>query len=218
MFSVFLLPTIVILYLISHSGRTGLAPFFFGIGCGTLCVVFAILFGSDFRLYPASLFKNFSLNLLQEALLPALVLTVLFFILSRDDVQFKMDKLVLVLSGFFCLYIPFRIFFRSETLSVFALFFKPVLLACFVFGFSFAVKLFIKNLISEKKPLLFFISCFCGLGCASVPALAEIWWYGGGAPAVWLLLVVVQVVFTLILGVLNHVDIGSLIPQKKQTI
>lgn len=218
MFSVFFLPTIFTLYLISHTEKNNFPSVFFGIGCGALCVVFAILFGSDFRLYPASFFKNFSLNFLQETFLPAIILTLLFFILSKDSLQFKMNKLVLVLSGFFCLYIPFRIFFRSETLSAFVLFFKPVLLTCFVFSFSLAIKIIIKNFTTEKKPFLFIIAGFCGLGCAALPAIAEAWWFSGGSAVVWLLFVVIQVVFTIFLGILNHVNLPFLTSQKKQTV
>lgn len=214
-FSVFFLPTILILYILTHANKNNFTTILFGIGCGAVYVVFAILFGSDFRLYPVSFFENFSVNFLQETFLPALIITVTFFLLSKDDLQFKTDKLVLTISSFFCLYIPFRIFFRSETLSVFILFFKPVLLSCFVFGFSFAVKLFIKNFFAEKNIFIFIVSLLCGLGCTVLPAIAEVWWFEGGSTAVWLIFSVIQIAFTVILSVLNHVNIDSFISTKK---
>lgn len=204
MFSVFFLPAFFILYLLSHSDRNNFPSVLFGIGCGALYVVFAVLFGSDYRIYPVSFFKMFSTTFFQETFFPSLILTALFFLLSKDSLQFKMDKLVLVIAGFFTLYIPFRIFFRSETLSAFILFFKPVLLTCFVFGFSLATKLFIKNLMGDKKPVMFVIPCLLGLGCAALPGIAEVLWFGGSSFIVWLLLTLVQFVFVIILGILSH--------------
>lgn len=210
MFAVFFLPAFLALYLSVHANRDDIFPALLGLGCGAVYVVFAILFGSDYRIYPANFFWNFVQVFLQETFLPAVIVTILFLLISRDSVEFKVAKLLLVLSGFYTLYIPFRIFFRSETLSVFVLFAKPVLLSCFVFGFSFAVRLVYRNLKPEKNTTLLVLSGVLGGGCIVLPAVAEVCWFSGLAPASWLFIGMIAVVFALVLVALDYGEPAAL--------
>lgn len=210
LFAFFFLPCILVLYFMDHANRSKVYSVLLGLGCGAVYVVFAILFGSEYRVISVNFFKNFSWLLLQETFLPAIIITILFFLLSKDSFQFKVNVLFLVLAGFYTLYIPFRILFRSGAFTAFTLFFKPILLACFVLGFSFAIRLFYKNLKGQKVVILFVLPVFLGLGCTVAPAIAEVFWYAGSPVILWLLMGMLEILFAVVLLVLNHVNITNM--------
>lgn len=210
LFAFFFLPCILVLYFMDHANRSKVYSVLLGLGCGAVYVVFAILFGSEYRVISVNFFKNFSWLLLQETFLPAIIITILFFLLSKDSFQFKVNVLFLVLAGFYTLYIPFRILFRSGAFTAFTLFFKPILLACFVLAFSFAIRLFYKNLKGQKVVILFVLPVFLGLGCTVAPAIAEVFWYAGSPVILWLLMGMLEILFAVVLLILNHVNITNM--------
>lgn len=210
LFAFFFLPCILVLYFINHANMNKIYSVLLGLGCGAAYVVFAILFGSEYRVISVNFFKNFSWLFLQETFLPAVIITILFFFLSKDSFQFKVNMLFLVLAGFYTLYIPFRILFRSGAFTAFTLFFKPILLACFVLGFSFAIRLFYKNLKGQKGGTIFVLPIFLGLGCTVAPAIAEVFWYAGSSAILWLLIGMLEILFAVVLLALNHVNITNI--------
>ena len=216
LFAVFFLPSILILYFLTHVNRNKVFSVLFGVGLGAVYVIFAILFGSEYRIVPADLFKNFRWIFLHDVFLPAIIVTALFFLLSRDSFKFKINVLFLVLSGFYVMYIPFRILFRSGAFAFFTLFFKPILLTCFVLGFSFAIRLFYKNLKGAKNVLMFILPVLLGLCCTMAPALAEVFWFSGSPVISWLFVGMLEILLTLVLVALNHVNFAAV--GKKQSV
>ncbi len=210
LFAVFFLPCILVLYFINHANRGKVYSVLLGLGCGAAYVVFAILFGSEYRVISVNFFKNFSWLFLQEAFLPTTIITILFFLLFRDSFQFKVNVLFLVLAGFYTLYIPFRILFRSGAFTAFTLFLKPILLACFIVGFSFAIRLFYKNLKGQKATALFVLPIFLGLGCTAAPAITEVFWYAGSPAILWLSTGMLEILFAVTLLALNHVNVTNM--------
>lgn len=163
---------------------------------GAFLCVFAILFGSGYRMYPASLVGIFFPIFLYEVLLPLGVLTLITLVCFKDELLVRTDALMPVFLGFFCLYTPFRLFFRSETLSGFTLFLKPVLLFSCVTGVACAIKLLVDYFAHRKQAMqgqdgtkegraLPAVVGACGLACAVVPALAEALWYSGASLVLW---------------------------------
>ena len=196
LFAVFFVPIMVVLYLLTHQGAVNRPAVVVGFFLGAFFCVFAILFGSGYRTYPASLIGIFSPIFLYEVLLPLGVLTVITMVFFKDELLVRVGALMPVFLGFFCLYIPFRIFFRSETLSGFTLFLKPVLLFCCVAGVACAIKLLV-DYFAHRKPsmqgqdgnkngrALPAVVGACGLASAVVPALAEALWYSGASFVLW---------------------------------
>lgn len=209
LFAVFFLPAILVLYFMTHVNRNKVFSVLFGLGLGSAYVVIAIFFGSEYRIVPADFFKNFSGIFLHDSFMPAIIVTALFFLLSRDSFQFKVNVLFLVLSGFYVMYIPFRILFRSGAFSSFILFYKPILLACFVLGFSFAIRLFYRNLKGAKNVLMFILPVLLGLCCTMAPALAEVVWFSGSPVISWLFVGMLEILLTLVLVALNHVNLAT---------
>lgn len=163
---------------------------------GTFLCVFAIFFGSGYRMYPASLIGIFFPIFLYEVLLPLGVLTLITLVCFKDELLVRAGALMPVFLGFFCLYTPFRLFFRSETLSGFTLFLKPVLLFCCVAGVACAIKLLMDYFAHRKQVMqgqdgkkngraLPAAVGVCGLASAVVPALAEALWYSGASLVLW---------------------------------
>ena len=184
--------------------KTKVFPLLLGLGCGAIYVFFAILFGSEYRIIAADFLKNFSWYFLQEVCLPTVLVNFLFFLFFKDSLAFKIDVLFFVLAGFYTLYIPFRILFRSGAFSAFLLFFKPIFLTCSIVGFSFSFRLIYKNMKGEKLPLFFILPILLGVGCCVCPAIAEVLWFSGGSSTLWGSISVIDIMFTFALVVLNH--------------
>ena len=204
LFSFFFLPSILVLFFLTHVEKTKVFPLLLGLGCGAIYVFFAILFGSEYRIIPADFLKNFSWYFLQEVCLPTVLVTFLFFLFFKDSLAFKIDVLFFVLAGFYTLYIPFRILFSSGAFSAFLLFFKPIFLTCSIIGFSYSLRLIYKNIKGDKLPLLFILPIFLGVGSYICPAIAEVIWFSGGSSTLWGSISVIEIMFTFALVVLNH--------------
>ena len=196
LFAVFFVPIMVVLYLLTHQGVVNRAAVVAGLFMGTFLCVFAIFFGSGYRMYPASLIGIFFPIFLYEVLLPLGVLTLITLVCFKDELLVRAGALMPVFLGFFCLYTPFRLFFRSETLSGFTLFLKPVLLFCCVAGVACAIKLLMDYFAQRKQVMqgqdgkkngraLPAAVGVCGLASAVVPALAEALWYSGASLVLW---------------------------------
>lgn len=204
LFSFFFLPSILVLFFLTHVEKNKVFPVLLGLGCGAIYVVFAILFGSEYRIVPADFLKNFSWYFLQEVCLPTVLITFLFFLFFKDSFAFKIDVLFFVLAGFYTLYIPFRILFRSGGFSAFLLFFRPIFLTCSIVGFSYSLRLIYKNIKGDKLPLFFILPILLGVGACVCPAIAEVIWFSGASKGLWGSIAVIEIIFTCALIVLNH--------------
>lgn len=195
-FAVFFIPIMVVLYLLTHQGAVNRFAVVSGLFMGAFFCVFAILFGSGYRVYPASLIGIFFPIFLYEALLPLGILTIITVLCFKDELLVRTGALMPIFLGFFCLYTPFRIFFRSETLSGFTLFVKPMLLFSCVTGVACATKLLVDCFAHRGQvapgergekgmPVLPAVVGACGLACAVAPALAEALWCSGTSLVLW---------------------------------
>lgn len=204
LFSFFFLPSILVLFFLTYVEKNKVFPLLLGLGCGAIYVFFAILFGSEYRIVPADFLKNFNWYFFQEVCLPTVLITFLFFLFFKESLAFKIDVLFFVLAGFYTLYIPFRLLFRSGSFSAFLLFFKPIFLTCSIIGFSFSLRLIYTNIKGDKLPLLYILPILLGIGSCVCPAIAEVIWFSGGSKGLWGSIVGIEIVFAFALVVLNH--------------
>lgn len=184
----------------------------FGLFCGAVFTVLAILFTSGYHVYPA-FFLSFFFNLfLFESLVPFAVLSAIAFLLFKGEAQYKAAVLFPLFLGFFVLYIPFRVFFRSDFLSFFVLFVKPVLLVSSVVGVAQSVGLLMAGVGKERRAVTVVPVCVLGVTSAVAPAAAEVCWFMGLPMALWIIVGLVGLCSPFLLVAWKHLGLDGKLP------
>ncbi len=212
MFAFFFLSAVLSLYLLGHQEAMYRRAAILGILCGAVFSVFAILFTSGHRMYSAFFWGNFFHSLMFESLVPLAVLTAIAFVSFRGETRCKAAVLLPVFLGFFVLYAPFRVFFRSDSLSFFVLFVKPVLLASSVAGVASCIGLLVPKENESRRPA--FLASVCGLGIisAGAPAAAEACWFMGLPMILWIIVGLAGLCSPLLLAACRRLESGRKFP------
>lgn len=172
--------------------------FFFLIGCknSIVCVekpviafasitgfVIALIFCVvDFLFLPSAHFAVYSFKteflqvFIAEQIIPFTVCILVYFLLNKDSVDFKLQSFAFVLLGFYMLFSPYKILTRYSVLSPFCIVAKPILIFALILGEYFALSGAAGVLKTSKKTFAvpFFVFALIIL---PLPALAEIAWF-----------------------------------------
>ena len=162
LFLLLLFPLIVIFYFCNNTKRQYQFVFFASFLVSMIFCTIAGLFGTSFHLYKADFFSYFLFLSLIEIFIPLVLLTGIFFLWSKDSVDFKINALFPLYAGFYMIYVPFRELFRSPEYSFFGMFCKPVLFVCMAAG--------IPSLIMLLYNYLYLF----------IPAVLEAWFFCSG--------------------------------------
>ena len=138
-----------------------------------LCIVKA-LFVFPHRVVPNSFSENYFFFLLNENLLPQLVIYGLYFILAKDNSDLKLKSYFPMLCSFYALYLPYMVISmnESEVYSGFSIFIKPLIYLAMLFMCARTLNYF--SAASEKKPWKTITSVFFIIVYIFVPALIEV--------------------------------------------
>lgn len=167
----------------------------------TLCVSFFLsvvfctivgLFGSSYRLTPASFFGNYFFFLFTQVIIPQVVLLVLFFLISKDSMDYKLLAIFPLLAGFYSVYLPFCVLFSDEALNAFTLFFKPVIFLCMLCGESVAF-LCLAESIRKRKTSMIVLFCLILALILLTPSALDTLYVVGLAKSLWITFSVVYV-------------------------
>ncbi len=184
LFLLLLFPLIVIFYFCNNTKRQYQFVFFASFLVSMIFCTIAGLFGTSFHLYKADFFSYFLFLSLIEIFIPLVLLTGIFFLWSKDSVDFKINALFPLYAGFYMIYVPFRELFRSPEYSFFGMFCKPVLFVCMAAGIPSLIMLlynyFLRGNKNSKKlvtGIFFSILAFLYL---FIPAVLEAWFFCSG--------------------------------------
>lgn len=132
-----------------------------------------------------------------QTLIPSAVITALFFLFSKDTVEYKIDSLLPLLTSFNAVYIPYKILTSRSRTAFFPLFEKIILyISLFIFVCTFVKKAY-KGIKGKKiLPAAVFI-LFAVIACA-VPAIQETLWYYKAYPALRLIVSAAYLVLSII--------------------
>lgn len=146
---------------------------FTGIIAAVLVCAFRTFFLFAHRVVPYSFGENFLYLFLRQSLFPLLILSGLFYLLSRDALEYKVEMLLPLLTSFYAIYLPYCITSSAEGLySAYALFLKPMMFAAMLLQLDFSIKE-IRCSIAAKKSLFLVIYIISALLFITVPALVE---------------------------------------------
>jgi hypothetical protein len=153
--------------------KTLIPVVFTGMMCAVLICAFRTFFLFAHRVIPYSFSENFIFLLMRQIILPTFVLYGLFFALSRDSIEFKVEMFLPLTASFYMVYLPFCIVSSAEGLySAFGLFVKPCMFAAMLCFLSVLAKTFFAAF-NSKKIFLLVIYVLLALIYLIVPAMVE---------------------------------------------
>ena len=122
-----------------------------GLVTAVLVCGFRAFFLYPHRIIPYSFGKNMWYLLLRQTLLPVVLIYGLFFLISRDELSYKIEAFFPLLISFYSLYLPYTILSTSEKIiTSFPLLIKPTLFTVMIFSLALSAKHIEKTLTAQK--------------------------------------------------------------------
>lgn len=139
------------------------------------------------RIVPFSFFSNWFYFSKTEYILPLLLVSVLYFIITKDNVSFKARNIFVVALAFFAIYMPFCIIGGdAKQFSFFEIFMKPAMILSMTVFFSFFALLLKKNICTKNTPLIVLDCMFLLVLLLLPPAVNALWLVKMLLPVVYL--------------------------------
>ncbi len=158
---------------IQIKNKTLIPVIFTGVMAAILVCVFRTFFLFSHRVIPYSFSENFLFLLMRQILIPLLLLYGIFFLISRDSIELKVEMFLPLTASFYMIYLPFSIISSAEGLySVFALFMKPCMFAAMLYFLSFFAKSILASF-NSKKIIFVVLYSFAALVFLMLPAMVE---------------------------------------------
>ena len=153
--------------------KTLIPVVFCGAFLAALVCAFRTFFIFAHRVVPYSFAENFGFFFVRQILLPILILYGLFFLLSRDSIEFKVEMFLPLMTAFYMLYLPYTIVSSAEGLySAFGLFVKPVMFIAMLLQLTVCVN-GIKRSVENKKIVFTVLYALCLIVYLIIPAMVE---------------------------------------------
>ena len=173
LFSFLLLPLLITWFCFYYKNRKVSSVIVFGAFAAILVCGFRAFFTFSHRIIPYDFTENFIYLLVRQALLPSVLLYLLFFLISKDDFKFKTEMFLPLEWSFYSIYLPYVIISSADGLySWFDLFFKPALFAAMILQCGILVKYFYFDL-KAKKIFAGIIFALIGMIYICLPAIFE---------------------------------------------
>ena len=146
---------------------------FTGLISAVLVCGFRAFFLYSHRIIPFSFEQNMWYLLLRQTLLPVIVLYGVFFLVSKDEISYRVEALFPLLLSFYLLYLPYTILSGLDhIITTFPLFVKPVLFTVMIFLLGLGAK-HIEKTVKAKKYVFTVIWILISLVSVVVPSVLE---------------------------------------------
>lgn len=156
LFLFILLPAALFIYFNTWGEKKFITLAFTGLITGIIVCGIRFIFFFSHRLIPDSFFLNYFFYLVKIALAPVLVYVV-FILISRDSVDFKIKAFFPLIASFNAIYLPYYFLTMSGSVySNYDLFFRPIIYLAFLAGIAYALwntYVAVKNNDKKKKIL-----------------------------------------------------------------
>ena len=162
-----------------------------------LFCTFVKLFGTSFPLYNIS-FVDLFLDFFIKETLPMIYVYLLFFLISKDSVEYKIRAFFPVVASFYAVFIPYRIIFSDIDFSPFILFCKPVIYLSAIIAFSISFY-FCYSFIKEKNKLLSVLFSIFAVLFFLFPSIISAFYFSSMISFLWISLFVLLICSTLFL-------------------
>lgn len=173
LFLILLLPLFLAAYCVKIRTAKIVPPIVIGALSAVLVVAFKMLFVMSHRIIPYSFGENFVYYLVKETLVPALVLYVIYFLVAKDNVEFKINTYLPLELAFYCVYLPYCVISTTSSVySWFSIFVKPLVYAIMIAQTGVSLRDLYRNYADGKKGLVV-LNAFMILLFFAVPPIME---------------------------------------------
>lgn len=133
LFLILLLPLFLAAYCVKVRTSKIVPVIVIGALSAVLVVAFKMLFIMPHRIVPYSFGENFVYFLVKETLVPALVLYIIYFLVAKDNVEFKINTYLPLELAFYSVYLPYCVISTTSSVySWFSIFVKPLIYAIMI--------------------------------------------------------------------------------------
>ena len=149
-FLLFFIPIIIVFYCFYTKNGKNVIPISIGVLSATIFCTFKSMFFFSHRVIPYSFTSNLIFHLLQGCL-PVIILILLAFVITKDDIEAKVKFIFPLIASFYAIYVPYFIInsVESSVYSSFALFIRPLIYASMIIYISYGV-LYMNKFWSKK--------------------------------------------------------------------
>ncbi len=179
LFLVFFMPCILAIWCISNHDKYVLPVVCSGFMTGVLVSVIISIFGSTYRLTEYSFGSNFGYIFSVFYILPALILYVVYFFVTKDPVDFRIKCFFPLTVSFYSVYVPYiTVSAATERLPFFGLFYRPSLCIAMLMLCSVFVRGLIES-VQQKNCLWVGLNAFFAVVSMIVPSCLDTFWIFG---------------------------------------
>lgn len=138
-------PVSLLIYFVNPENRKNIIVAFTGLVTGLLVCMYRWLFVQAHRVVPYSFGANYGHFLMQHMLVPVFVLYGLFFLISRNDLEFKIKAFFPLICSYYIIFMPYSVTSATDYIfSSYEIFVKPAV-------YLLAIMLISASLISGYK-------------------------------------------------------------------
>lgn len=172
LFSVTIMPLCLVMWAVTRGEKKYFISALTGFLSGALVCAFKGFLTFSHRIVPYSFSQNFFYLFFFEMFLPVAILTVIFFLLSHDGIEFKTKSFFPLNCAFYITFLPYIILTGNKAIHThFELFIKPLLLVEALFLIGSALVEFANRLKSSPKTCP--IPVLPALAAIVLPSLTE---------------------------------------------
>lgn len=152
LFLISLLPLFLIGYCLKVRTQKVVPVIFTGAFTAVIVCAWKMLFVLSHRIIPYSFSQNFVYFLVKETLIPAVILYAIYFLISKDNVEFKINTYLPLELSFYSVYLPYCVISStSSAYSGFSIFIKPMIFAMMIAETGVALRDIYRGVTANKK-------------------------------------------------------------------
>lgn len=173
LFSFMVIPLLLTCFCMYYKNKDIVPVVVMGLVAGILVCAFKTFFLFSHRVVPYSLSENYVYLFFRQAFIPVILLYAIFFIFSKDSLDYKINAYFPLELSFFTVFLPYLTVSSSEGLySTYSLFVKPFVFAGMIIMTAIMVRWAYKTF-TLKKIYFTVIFVLLALGYIMLPALFE---------------------------------------------
>lgn len=151
LFLISLLPCAFIAYALYSKDKKIILPSVAGFFTAVIICACRYFFSYEHRLIYSSFSENFIYYLVKQNLLPLLIVSILFALVTRDTWEFKIKSFFPVMCPFFAVYLPYCVITASEYYyQAYDLFLKPFIYLAMLMQISMCLISFYQCIVNKK--------------------------------------------------------------------
>lgn len=173
LFLFIVLPLSLVVYYLFNKERKFFCPMLVGVLCAVLLCAFKVFFTYSHRLVPVSFSENFVFYLLNQSCLPVCVVSLIYFLITKDSLENKIHAFFPLISAFYAVYLPYLVV--SGTTSVYsgyAIFMKPLVYLAMILQCALSLCCIFTS-VKSKKVVFVAINIVLIIAYLIIPAIIE---------------------------------------------